>query len=632
MTTKDHDTSVDHFQQGIDFQERGLFDLAIAEYQKALVDDGENLDILVNLGAAYLQKGLPEKSTQALTRALGIHPSHPLALFNLGKAYLYREEPDKALETFEKAAAVMPGDPEVRKSIAQSLLHLDRKDEAVRLLKPLLPQFAGDLALHLLLGRTLIELENHAEALDVFRKAVNLTPDSSEGLEGMIRCQMALDLRDKALTTLKRAMMVDPRNPAFHVTFVDLMIDEGKIDDAIAHLKKTLSTDPNQPELRRKMEELTRRLPVLRKRAGVDLVQKHSPFETQVYDVLDGLYDGKIHLDVAIRKMSDLRGKDPADLFIANELANLYFQARLYDQAVDLYSQIHKSAPEEPRHAINLAKSLALASNLPLAREIVQDACDRMPHDPELPLALVELTLIEKKEREAAILLNRALERHPDNAHGLFLQGFIALRLGDLDQAYTSFQKVLRLTPADEEVAVWYSRLMILRGTPQEATGIWEAFQDGIESLQESLTRVELALAAGDQATAGTLLNRIGDYEPQFIEDEVLFSKAFFYAGDFAEAANRLKKILDQDASHSEALALLAMTFLVKNKPARFWNLWQKSIESDSLPPILLGLTLRKVLNFAQLERLRGETRKLLEITIKDEVDRSRLSAFLALL
>ena len=526
----------------------------------------------------------------------------------------------------------MPGDPEVRKSIAQSLLLLDRKDEAIRLFKPLLQDFTTDLALHLLVGRTFVERENFAEALDVFRKAVSIAPDSSDGLEGMIRCQLALDMKDKALTTLKRAMMVDPRNPSFHITFVDLMIDEARIDDAIAHLKKTLAADPNQPELRRKMDELTRRLPVLRKRAGVDLVQKHSPFETQVYDILDGLYDGKIQLDLAVERMSDLHVKDPADLFIANELANLYFQARLYDQAVGLYSEIYKSSPEEPRHAINLAKSLALAHNVSLACEIVQEACDRLPADPELPLALVELTLIEKHDQEAAQLLARTLEHHPDNSHGLFLQGFIALRLNDLGLAYSSFQKVLRLTPADEEVAVWYSRLMILRGTPQEALGVWDAFQDGIESLQETLTRVELALAAGDQTAASDLLRRIGEYEPQFLEDEVLFSKAFFYAGDFAEASNRLKRVLEQDGSHSEALALLAMTFLIKNKSARFWNLWRQAVESDSLPPVLLGLILRKVLNFAQLERLRGETRKLLEIVVRNDVDRSRLTAFLALL
>ncbi|MFZ2960264.1 MAG: tetratricopeptide repeat protein [Candidatus Ozemobacteraceae bacterium] len=626
------ETAVDRFQHGVEYQERGLFDLAIEEYNRALETDPDNLDVLINLGAAYLQKGLAERSTQVLSRALAEQPNHPLALYNLGKAYLYKDEAEKALDTFQRAASVMPDDPEVKKSIAQSLLNLGRKDEACAYFRMLLSDLSGDAQMHLLYGKTLSELERHTEALDVFRKAVNLVPDSGAALEGLLRAQLALDLKDKALTTLKRAMMVDPKNPVFHVTLVDLLIDEGKVDDAIAHLKKSLATDPAQPVLRKKMEELTRRLPVLRKRAGVDLVEKSSPFETEVYDLLDGLYDGRIPLEAAIQSMKELHEKDAADLFIADELANLYFQARQYQEAIDLYSQIRISAPEVARHRINLAKSLALGGNIPLAREFLEESIRDMPHDAELPLALVELSIIERKYHEPWSLLEKTLNAFPDNAHGLFLYGFISLRLGALERARESFQKVLRLAPEDEEVAVWYSRLMILQGTPELGREVWKSFQDGIESLQELLTRIELSLAAGDIPAAGELLKRVGEYEPHFLEDEVLFGKAFFYAGDFTGAGERLGRVVEKDPGHSEALALLAMTQLVKNKSARFWMLWQKAIESDSLYPVLIGLTLKHILNFTQIERLRAETRKLVELSVRDDIDRARLIAFLKML
>ncbi|MBF0500230.1 MAG: tetratricopeptide repeat protein [Candidatus Riflebacteria bacterium] len=626
------ETAVDCFQQGVEYQERGLFDLAIEEYIRALEADPENIDVLVNLGAAYLQKGLAERSTHVLNKALAAQPNHPLALYNLGKAYLYRDESAKALDIFQRAAAVMPDDPEVKKSIAQSLLHLGRKDEACGYFRALLLELSSDVQMHLLYGKTLSELERHTEALDVYRKSVNLAPDSGEALEGMLRSQLALDLKDKALTTLKRAMMVDPKNPVFHTTLVDLLIDEGKVDEAIAHLKKALSSDPAQPVLRKKMEELTRRLPVLKKRAGIDLVEKSSPFEMEVYDLLDGLYDGRITLEAAIHSMKSLHAKDPADLFIADELANLFFQARLYEDAIELYNQINKSAPEVPRHRINLAKSLAMGGNLQLAREFLEESIRDIPQDVELPLALVELSIIERTYQKAWPLLEKTLNSYPDNSHGLFLYGFISLRLGALDRARESFQKVMKLAPDDEEVAVWYSRLMILLGTPQLAIESWKSFQDGIESLQEVLTRVELALAAGDVSSARDMISKVGEYEPHFLEDEVLFGKAYFYAGDFTSAGEHLNRVIAKDPNHSEALALLAMTQLVKNKSARFWMLWQKAIESDSLFPVLTGLILRHVLNFTQIERLRSETRKLVDLSIKDDIDRARLIAFLKML
>jgi len=480
-----------------------------------------------------------------------------------------------------------------------------------------------------MLGRTLLERESFPEALDTFKKAVNLAPDSSEALEGLIKAQIALELKDKALTTLKRALMVDQKNPAFHVTLVDLLIEEGQVDEAIAHLKKAIGNDPAQPLLRRKMEELTRRLPVLRKRAtSANLVEKNSPFEIEVYDILDDLYDNKITLEAAIKAMRNLRDKDPLDLFIADELANLHFQARSYEEAFDLYSQIQKSAPRESRHRINLAKSLALSGNLPLAREFLGESIRELPGEIELPLALVELHLLALEYAPAAAVLNKVLAQDPDNVHGLFLQGFIALQTGELATATESLRKVLTQVPDDEEAAVWYSRLMILQNHPEGAVEVWNSFQDGIESLQEIIVRVELALAAGHLDQARELLKRIGSFEPHFVEDELLFAKACFYAGDFPVAAERLERVLARDTGHAEALAMMAMIHLFKNKGAKFWMYWQKAVERDSLPPVLLGLVVRKALNFTQNERLKTETQKLLDLSVRNPVDRGRLAAF----
>ncbi|HMM61746.1 MAG TPA: tetratricopeptide repeat protein, partial [Candidatus Rifleibacterium sp.] len=81
------DAAVELFQKGVDLQQRGLFDHAIEEYEKALRLDPENIDILVNLGAACLQKGLAERAIKTLNEALARDAKNTLVLYNLGKAY-----------------------------------------------------------------------------------------------------------------------------------------------------------------------------------------------------------------------------------------------------------------------------------------------------------------------------------------------------------------------------------------------------------------------------------------------------------------------------------------------------------------------------------------------------------------
>jgi tetratricopeptide (TPR) repeat protein len=621
---------MERFEQGLDFQERGLFDLAIQEYTKALEFEPENLDVLVNLGAAYLQKGLPEKSVQVLTRALSHQADHPLALFNLGKAHLYREQPEQALAVFERVEIILPEDLEVKKSIAQCLISLNRKEEAVEFLLPCREVLHTDLPNLFLLGKTLTELGRYVDALEVYRKAVSAAPDSAEALDGLVRCQLELGLPDKAMTSLRRALMVFPTSPEFNLLLTDLLINSGSIDEAVETLKKTLAANPDHTEVRKKAEEVSRRLPILKKKAGhASLVEKTSPFETDVYDILDGLYDGRVQLSAAIAALQGLRERDPQDLFIADELANLLFQAKQYPDALEIYEIIQHSMPHEHRHRLNFAKCLALTGQLEQAQEFIIDSISEFPVEPELPLAFVELKLLERNFPEALTVLEKTMQKFPDNTHGLFLHGYILLRTGNLDFAAEVFRKLIRYTPEDEEVVMWYSRLMILLQKPQEAFKAWEQFRDGIQSFLEILAKIELYLTLGDWDSAKGLLMHVGKFEPRFLEDYLMFGKAAFYARDFHRTQEYMEMVLKQDPHNPDGLTFLALSYLMRSKWAKFWMVWQKAIESDSLFPVLAALVVGKTLPFSQLERLKNETRKILDISIRDDLDRARLSLLL---
>ncbi len=622
-----NESAVSYFQQGVEYQERGLFDQAIEAYRQALDGEPENLDVLVNLGAAYLQKGLAEKSAQVLQKALSIQPEHPLALFNLGKAYLYREDADKALDVFQRARQVLPEDPDVKKSIAQCFLLQNKRYEAVELLWELSRAWPGEGSILLLLGRGLIELERFEEALDVFRKAVTAVPDSSEALNGIIQAQLRLGHVDKAMTTLKRALMVDPRHAPYHLLMVDLLIESDRIEEAISHLKRALSAEPNQPQLRRKMEELTRRLPILKKKAaGQHIAVPVSQFETDVYDVLDKLYDGKISVDQAVEGLERLRDQDPKDTFILEQLAGVFFKARLYPKAMVAYEELCKAVPGHSTYVVQYARSVAVSGNYSRAVTILETAAKDYADEAEPALALVEMLLVGREHERAHKLLERVRRDHPQSVQAHFLSAYLYLQKLDLDASAEAFSQVLSMAPDDEEIALWYSRLMVLRGTPQEAVKVWDRFQDGMESLQEIISRIELCLAAGEASKVNALLRKIGDYQPRFVEDQLLFGKAFFYAGDFNGAQERFEQVLQIDGRQAEALTLLALTHLVRNKPAKFWMSWQKAIESDSLVPVIYGMILRGVLNFTQRERLKAETTRSLELIIRDDLDRARMT------
>lgn len=620
------ETALEYFRKGVDLQQRGLFDHAIEEYERALKLDPDNIDFMLNLGAACLQKGLSDRAIKLLGRVLDKDSTNSLALYNIGKAFVYREEYDSALAAFNRAAELLPEDTDIKKAVAGCLRSLGHHGQSADIMLSLIETIATDAKTLLELGDNLMKLERFDEALDVFRRAAAVACDSIAPLLGIYQCQLSLGNREKAMTALKRAIMIEPANQELLVKLTDMYVGDGRIQEAVETVNKGLETIPDPRLLQEKYNEMARRLPVLKKKAAAaKMINRTSPHEVAVYDILDGLYDGKIRLEIAVKELESLRRKEPGDILIADELANLLFQAHQFEKAAEIYSELYLSRPSETRHRVDLAKSLAMKGDSEAARAILKDSLRDLGHVAELDLALTELDLFDKDFAKAAGRLEMILKEYPGELHALFLYGYTAMRLDELETAEKTFKQLLEKNPADEELALWYSRLAIMQGQPEKALKIWENFSDGIESLVEIIARVELTLASGDSKSIMKILQRIGDYHPRFIEDHMMFGKAFFFAGDFSSAQREFDLVMRLEARNAEALAMSAMNSLIRNKTAKFWNYWQHAIDCDSLYAVIPAMVLKGSLNFSQRERLKVETRKILDISAIKDIDKSRL-------
>lgn len=622
-------TATEMFHRGVDLQQRGLFDHAIEEYEKALELEPMNMDVMINLGAAYLQKGLAEKSSRILCQVLEVQPRNSIALFNLGKAYLYDERTADALTVFEMASELVSDDFELHKSICQCLIDLGRRKEAAERLYELRNQISGDPKWLMTLGALLFENGKTKEALEIYRKAATAACDSTRPIEGVLRCQLALGMKDKAMTSIKRAIMLDPRNPHFHIQMTDILVETGKLDEALSHLRTAVDAHPGIEPLKRKLEELNRRLPVLRKKnVESGLVARVSPFESEVYDILEEVFDGRMAIESAITRLTDIQVRDKTDLFVAEELANLLFQGREYKKAIRLFTDICSIEPYVAVHRIKLSRALALDGRVDDAFEVLTASDHEIPCNLEIKSALVEMMLLTKDFTGARDMIVGVVSQFPQAPHAMFLDGYISLRLGDTIRAKNVFEQVLEKHPNDEEVAAWYTRTCLIRGEASLAKGCWEKFNDDYESMVEVLTRVEIALATNQAGDVLPLLNRIGEYRPRFFEDHLLFGKAFFYAGDFSNAVKEFEMVLADDPENAEVLSFMALLHLFRNKHAKFWICWQRAVESDLLYAVIPPLVVRAKLNFTQLERLKRETSKLLELSGSNHPGRAVLSQF----
>ena len=614
------------YNKAVAAYDRGAYEIAIQEYEKALAIEPENVDILVNLGAVCLQKRRVEPAINYFSKALTNDPNNSMALYDIGKAYMFKQDYRLAYLAFQQASGLLPEDLEIKQLMVSCLRSLGKYKDAVAIMLENIDKFSGNVEVLMELGGDLKMLARYEEALEIYRKASDAACNSIEPLKGIYDCQIHMGNKDKAQTTLKRAMMVEPSNQEVILRLVDLYLEENKIQEAVELITKGLETIESPVLLREKYNEMVRRLPILKKKTSPSkFVLGQSSYETDVFDILDKLYDGKMKIETALNELSILHKKEPGDVLVADEYANLLYQTRQFTKSAEVYSELYLSRPNFPVHRVDLAKSQAMNGDVEAARTTLTDAIRDLGHQAELDLALVELDLLERNFEKAGARLDMIVNEYPDDVHALFLYAYVAFRMDKLDIAEETYDKLLKAVPGDEEVAMWYSRLAIMTGRPEQALKIWDGFNDGIDSFVEIMCRIELNIASGDTSQIMKLLCKIGDYKPRFIEDHLMFGKAFFYAEEFASAQREFDTVLRVEPQNAEALGMTALTSLMRNKTAQFASVWQRAIYLDSLYAVLPMMVLKNCMKFIPKEKLKNETKKLMSINKLSVPDYSRL-------
>lgn len=131
---------------------------AVAYLEKAQQGGAaEREDVLLSLGLAYVQSGIPENSMKgilSIRRVLELNPQNVEAGFRLGEFSLQTGQFDKAAERFQAVLSAQPDRFDAKLGLATAYLNLGQQAQAKPLLEEVV-QHAPDQALRLRAGAML---------------------------------------------------------------------------------------------------------------------------------------------------------------------------------------------------------------------------------------------------------------------------------------------------------------------------------------------------------------------------------------------------------------------------------------------------------------------------------------------
>jgi tetratricopeptide (TPR) repeat protein len=95
------------------------------------------------------------------------------------------------------------------------------------------------------LGYCLIAARKGREAIPHFRKVIAANPWMIEPLAGLARAHRLLGEGEEAEKTLRRALVLDPKNTGLKQSLAEVLIDVGKIEEAAEMFRELLKENPN---------------------------------------------------------------------------------------------------------------------------------------------------------------------------------------------------------------------------------------------------------------------------------------------------------------------------------------------------------------------------------------------------
>src|SRR5205085_10165749 len=171
------------------------------------------------------------EAQQEFQRLAEQHPESAEAQRGLGIAYLAKEQYDQAEEHFRKAAALGTRDPRVYYNLGYFLMRKLSNSSGVE--DP----------------EVLVDITN------AINKAIDLDPEYADAYN--IRAFALSRARNyaQAITALKTAIRLDPRNEQYKLSLADQYMASGKYDEAIAGFEQ-LRSSPNAAVARIAAEQM----------------------------------------------------------------------------------------------------------------------------------------------------------------------------------------------------------------------------------------------------------------------------------------------------------------------------------------------------------------------------------------
>jgi tetratricopeptide (TPR) repeat protein len=252
------------FNLGLNYDNQGRVDDALASYRKAVQIQPNYVAALVNIGAVLASRKQFPDAIPYFERAVRADPASVDCHDNLGHALMEVGRFEAAIPHLRLVARQRPKDVVALNSLADALARTGQFAQAIPCLETSLLAKPDQAAVHYSLAQALAQLRRTEQAILHFREAIRCQPNDPEALNSLawIRAansNPAFRNGDEALRLAQRACeLTRYQRPVMLGTLAAAYAEAGRFDEAIATAQKAhaLAVSSGQKELAAKDQQM----------------------------------------------------------------------------------------------------------------------------------------------------------------------------------------------------------------------------------------------------------------------------------------------------------------------------------------------------------------------------------------
>jgi tetratricopeptide (TPR) repeat protein len=563
----------------------------------------------------------------------------------------HSEDANRAIDFYKKAYALDPNSQQISEELAEIYFQSQRIRDAVLEAQAIIGKDPDNLPARRLLARIYVrtlgdmsdtsgQRDTLARAAEQYREIMRLDPADTDAALWLARLYRLQNEHEKAEGVLRSLLEHEPENENAVEQLSQLLLDEGKSQEAIATLKAILDRAP-APRLwdlygdaYTQMHDLANAEQAYRKAAEAQpgdinhrrglaqtlLNEEKFPEALEQYQRLTEMDaedpDNYIRLAEIYRQIKQL-DKAEQNILLAKQRAPgnlevIYYESSIYqaqgrfDDAIRVLSDAVTGVKAQSEFTPSRRRTLAIlyqqlgqlyreVSNYGAAVNTFEEMLRLGPEEDRRARAMIIDTYRVARDIPKALEASRkALEAYPKDRAIRTTQALLLGQDAQTDQAVAQLRQLLDGTPADFEIQLDLAQV-------QEQARHWPEAEQAVHAAEK------IAPQSSDKETAGFLLGAIFERQKKFEQAEEQFRQVLnanprnpsvlnYYGYMLAdrgvrldEATDLIQRALAEDPANPAYLDSLGWSYLKQNKLSEAEEPLRQAASRESHDPTILS-------------------------------------------